>query len=180
MSLPGSVFSQRHILLFWAPLAASWALMSAEVPVLQAAIARLPDMQTQLAAFGIVMSLEIAIESPVIMLLATSTAMCTSGANYRTVRSLHELDEPVRDGRGRCGGFHAALLLDRPVRHAHPAAHRPGGASGHADHDPLVGGYRGAPVSPGCADPVRSDALDRDRHGSAPAVLGRDRDRTWR
>jgi progressive ankylosis protein len=86
VSLPGSVLTQRHIFLFWLPLAASWALMSAEGPVLQAAIARLPDMQTQLAAFGIVMSLEISIESPVIMLLATSTALCTSGAAYRVVR----------------------------------------------------------------------------------------------
>jgi hypothetical protein len=80
------VFTQRQILLFWVPLAASWALMSAEGPILQAAIARLPDMQTQLAAFGIVMSLEIAIESPVIMLLATSTALATNAADYRTLR----------------------------------------------------------------------------------------------
>ncbi len=86
MTLPASVSTQRQILLFWMPLAASWLLMGAEVPVLQAAIARLPDMETQLAAFGIVMSLEIAIESPVIMLLATSTALSTSARNYLTLR----------------------------------------------------------------------------------------------
>jgi progressive ankylosis protein len=84
--LPASVTTQRQILMFWLPLAASWLLMGAEVPVLQAAIARLADMETQLAAFGIVMSLEIAIESPVIMLLATSTALCTSAGNYLTLR----------------------------------------------------------------------------------------------
>lgn len=86
MPLPSSVFTQRQIFAFWLPLAASWALMSAEGPVLQAAIARLPDMQTQLAAFGIVMSLEITIESPVIMLLATSTALSSNAGNYRTLR----------------------------------------------------------------------------------------------
>jgi len=86
VSLPASVFSQRQILWFWLPLAASWGLMSAEGPILQAAIARLPDMQTQLAAFGIVMNLEIAIESPVIMLLATSTALATNARNYLTLR----------------------------------------------------------------------------------------------
>lgn len=86
MTLPATVSTQRQIFLFWLPLAASWLLMGAEVPVLQAAIARLPDMQTQLAAFGIVMSLEIAIESPVIMLLATSTALSTSARNYLTLR----------------------------------------------------------------------------------------------
>lgn len=74
------------MLIFWLPLAASWLLMSAEGPILQAVIARLADMQTQLAAFGIVMSLQIAIESPVIMLLATSTALATSAANYLALR----------------------------------------------------------------------------------------------
>ncbi len=39
------VFNQRQILFFWLPLAASWLLMSAEVPILQAAIARLADME---------------------------------------------------------------------------------------------------------------------------------------
>ena len=79
--------SQRQILTFWLPLAASWMLMSTEGPILQAAIARLPDMQTQIAAFGIVMSLEITIESPVIMLLATTTALATSARNYATLRN---------------------------------------------------------------------------------------------
>ncbi len=86
MALPASVSNQRQIFFFWMPLAASWLLMCAEVPVLQAAIARLPDMQIQLAAFGIVTSLEIAIESPVIMLLATSTALSTNLRNYLALR----------------------------------------------------------------------------------------------
>ncbi len=86
MSPPVIPFGQRQILWFWLPLAASWGLMSAEAPILQAVIARLPDLQTQLAAFGIVMSLEIAIESPVIMLLATSTALATNARNYLILR----------------------------------------------------------------------------------------------
>lgn len=86
MTLPASVTTQRQIFLFWLPLAASWLLMGAEAPVLQAAIARLADMQTQLAAFGICMSVEIAIESPVIMLLATCTALATNARNYFTLR----------------------------------------------------------------------------------------------
>ncbi len=86
MFLPVGGFTQRQILLFWLPLAVSWLFMSAEGPVLQAVIARLPDMQTQLAAFGIVMSLEIAIESPVIMLLATSTALANGAKNYLILR----------------------------------------------------------------------------------------------
>jgi len=84
--LTSTAYPQRRIFLFWLPLAASWLLMGLEGPVLQAVIARLGDIQTQLAAFGIVSSLEIAIESPVIMLLATSTALATSGRNYRVLR----------------------------------------------------------------------------------------------
>ncbi len=86
MSLSPSHTTQRQVLYFWLPLAASWLLMCAEVPVLQAAIARLPDVETQLAAFGIATSLEIAIESPVIMLLATCTALATSARNYLALR----------------------------------------------------------------------------------------------
>ena len=86
MFLTSTAYPQRRIFLFWLPLAASWLLMGLEGPVLQAVIARLGDIQTQLAAFGIVSSLEIAIESPVIMLLATSTALATSGRNYRVLR----------------------------------------------------------------------------------------------
>ena len=60
--------------------------MGMEGPILQAIIARLPDLETQLGAFGIVMSVEIAIESPVIMLLATSTALVTNAQSYYTLR----------------------------------------------------------------------------------------------
>ena len=86
MPLEIAVSTQRQILRFWLPLAASWALMSAEGPILQAVIARLPDLQTQLAAFGIVMSVEITVESPVIMLLATSTALVADARSFRTLR----------------------------------------------------------------------------------------------
>jgi hypothetical protein len=51
--LTSTAYTQRRIFLFWLPLAASWLLMSLEGPVLQAVIARLGDIQTQLAAFGI-------------------------------------------------------------------------------------------------------------------------------
>jgi hypothetical protein len=78
--------TQRYILSFWLPLAASWALMALEVPFVQAAIARLPDPETSLAAFGIVTSLSITIEAPIIMLLATSTALCRDRAAYRALR----------------------------------------------------------------------------------------------
>lgn len=78
--------TQRKILWFWLPLAASWALMTLEGPTIQAAIARLPQAETMLAAAGIVISLSVTIESPVIMLLATSTALAKTPQSYRVLR----------------------------------------------------------------------------------------------
>lgn len=78
--------SRRRILLFWLPLAASWLLMGAEMPFLNAAIARLGEAERMLAAFGIVGSLSITIESPVIMLLTTSTALARGRQSYRMLR----------------------------------------------------------------------------------------------
>lgn len=46
--------TQRRILSFWFPLAASWVLMTLKGPFVQAAIARLPDPETNLTAFGII------------------------------------------------------------------------------------------------------------------------------
>jgi hypothetical protein len=71
----------------WWPLAASWALMAAELPVLGAIVARLPDPEVNLAAYGgIVFALALIIESPIIMLLAASTALSKDWASYALMR----------------------------------------------------------------------------------------------
>lgn len=71
----------------WWPLAASWVLMGAELPALAAVIARLPDPEINLAAYGgIVFPLALIIESPVIMLLAASTALSKDWASYLKLR----------------------------------------------------------------------------------------------
>ena len=75
--------SQRHILRIWWPLAASWLLMGAEMPLVVAAISRLPDATTQLAAIGsIVYPISLLVEGPIIMLLAASTALARDRASY--------------------------------------------------------------------------------------------------
>src|SRR5690606_20274728 len=69
------------------PLAASWLLMAAELPLMTAVVGQLPDKTVHLAAFGsIVFPLSLVVEGPVIMLLAASTALCTDGQSYRLVR----------------------------------------------------------------------------------------------
>lgn len=81
-----AAISQRRILVTWLPLAASWLLMALEMPYVNAALARLSEAQTMIAAFGLVASLSITIESPVISLLATSTALARSRQNYEMLR----------------------------------------------------------------------------------------------
>jgi len=67
----------RRIAQAWWPLAASWLLMSLEGPMVSAVIARLADPKIHLAAYGgIVFPVALLVESPIIMLLAASTALC--------------------------------------------------------------------------------------------------------
>lgn len=77
---------QRYIFWFWMPLFASWLLMSAEGPLISAAINRLPEEVIMLAAMGIVTSLSVTIESPILNLLATSTALVRDHESYLLVR----------------------------------------------------------------------------------------------
>ena len=76
----------RQILRAWWPLAFSWLLMSIEIPAISAVIARLADPEVNLAAFGgVVYPLALIIESPVIMLLGASVALCRHRQAYDLV-----------------------------------------------------------------------------------------------
>lgn len=77
---------QRDIFWFWLPLFASWLLMTAEGPIVSASINRLPNEVIMLAAQGIVVSLSVTIESPIINILATSTALVKDRASYVLMR----------------------------------------------------------------------------------------------
>lgn len=77
---------QRDIFWFWLPLFASWLLMAGEGPSISAVINRLPNEVVMLAAQGIVLSLSVTIESPVINLLATSTALSKDRHSYLLIR----------------------------------------------------------------------------------------------
>lgn len=81
-----SALQQRDIFRFWFPLFASWLLMSAEGPIISAAINRLPNEVLMLAAQGIVLSLSVTIESPIINLLATTTALARDRQSYLLIR----------------------------------------------------------------------------------------------
>lgn len=77
---------QRQVLWFWLPLFASWLLLTAEGPTVSAVVNRLPNEVIMLAAMGIVVSLSVTIESPIINLLATATALVRDRQSYLMVR----------------------------------------------------------------------------------------------
>lgn len=61
--------------------------MGLELPAVSAGMARMPFPTVSLAAYGgVVFPLALLIESPIIMLLAASTALCKDWNAYRTVR----------------------------------------------------------------------------------------------
>ncbi len=78
--------SYKQVLRTWWPLAFSWLLMSVEIPAISAVIARLQDPKINLAAFGgVVYPLALIIESPVIMLLGASVALCKDYPAYQRI-----------------------------------------------------------------------------------------------
>lgn len=83
---PAHPLRQWDIFLFWVPLFTSWLMMTLEGPLLSAAVNRLPDEVVMLAAFGIVITLAITIESPIINLLATATARVKDRPSFELVR----------------------------------------------------------------------------------------------
>lgn len=106
----------RQVAAVWAPLAGSWLLMGLELPLVSAAIARLADPAVHLAAYGGgVFPLALLIESPVIMLLAASTALARDEASYRLVRRF------MRTLAGALTALHALVaftpLFDFVVAH---------------------------------------------------------------
>ena len=72
----------------WLPLAASWLLMGLERPIVTAFMARLEDPTINLAAYAsAVFPLSLIIESPIIMLLAASTALSKNWTWYCFLRN---------------------------------------------------------------------------------------------
>ena len=77
----------RRVVTTWWPLAASWLLMSFEMPALSAVVARMPNPVINLAAYGgVVFPIALIIESPIIMLLAASTALSKDMASYLKIK----------------------------------------------------------------------------------------------
>lgn len=76
----------RSLLARYLPLAFSFELMLLEAPSVQWAIGRLPETQTNLAAWGLTIQIALLIESPVIMLLATATALVSNTDTFQALK----------------------------------------------------------------------------------------------
>ncbi|MCK6684532.1 MAG: hypothetical protein L6R30_19195 [Thermoanaerobaculia bacterium] len=74
------------ILRFWLPLAATWLMMAAEGPFVAALVARLPEPKYNLGAFGVALALAFVAESPILMMLATTTALARDRESLARVR----------------------------------------------------------------------------------------------
>lgn len=83
---PGQL-SYGKIFRFWLPLAATWLMMAVEGPFLAAIIARMSEEKLNLAAYGVAYAFALVAESPVIMLMSASTALCRDRGSYRRLRN---------------------------------------------------------------------------------------------
>ncbi len=81
--------TQKTILAFWIPLAATWLMMSLEGPYLPALIARSAEPKFNLAAYGIAFSLALIIEAPVIMMMSASTALVKDYQSFKQLRKFN-------------------------------------------------------------------------------------------
>lgn len=80
--------TQRQILNFLLPLSFSFLIMTIGSPWIQAVISRKPDAETQLAAFGLALSLAQLFHSPIINMLTTSNALARDRQSYLVLRRL--------------------------------------------------------------------------------------------
>lgn len=81
--------TQKNILKFWSPLAATWLMMSLEGPFLSAIIARMAEPKYNLAAYGVAFSFALIIEAPVIMMMSASTALVKDYFTFKKLRNFN-------------------------------------------------------------------------------------------
>jgi hypothetical protein len=78
--------SVKQIIHLWWPLATGWLLMTIEIPALTAVIARAPEPEINLAAWGVTFMVTLILGSPVMMLLSASTALSKDWNSYLSLR----------------------------------------------------------------------------------------------
>lgn len=69
----------------WWPLAGGWLLMTAELTVFAAIVARMPDPTVQLAAWGVVFAVSTLVQAPSTALLPSATALARDRRTFATL-----------------------------------------------------------------------------------------------
>ena len=87
MSITSKNLTNKNILFFWLPLAATWIMMSVEGPFLAALIARSSEPKFNLAAYGVAYSLALIVEAPIIMMMSASIALVKDSQSYQKLRN---------------------------------------------------------------------------------------------
>jgi hypothetical protein len=76
----------RQLFKFWFPLQVTWLMMAAEGSFLSAVIARLPEPEYNLAAFGVAFAVTLFIEAPVLSLVSASNSLIRDWSAYLQLR----------------------------------------------------------------------------------------------
>jgi progressive ankylosis protein len=79
----------REIFIFWLPLAATWVMMAAEQPFVNAMVARLAEPELNLAALGVAFSVVLICEAPLFMMMAAATSLVKDSVSYRRLRNFN-------------------------------------------------------------------------------------------
>jgi len=87
--LPLHKLTYKGISLLYLPLAASWVLMLLEAPLINAFLARGPDPELALAAYGVALGIILVVEAPVLMMLELSIALSRSLDAFRRIRQFY-------------------------------------------------------------------------------------------
>jgi len=83
---PASNLTMRELLRQFIPLSLSDLIMVLAGPIIIAGMARLPDQEVNLAAFGVAEAMAILIESPIIMLLHASSALSSDPVAFKHLK----------------------------------------------------------------------------------------------
>jgi Na+-driven multidrug efflux pump len=83
--------SYKAISLLYLPLALSWILMLMEAPLINAFLARGPEAEVSLAAYGVAFSIILVVEAPILMMLELSIALSKDLPAFKIIRRYYVL-----------------------------------------------------------------------------------------
>ena len=87
MADTAETLSYRRIFWFWVPLAAMWFMMPVEQPLIAAFIGRMPDPELNLAAYGVVMSVNASVAWVVMPMVTTSPSRSGCPSRREAIRA---------------------------------------------------------------------------------------------